>query len=158
MTLRNTPGTYVLLIEVGAPRSIEVGRLGVLRGQPGTYAYVGSAFGPGGVRARVRRHQRRTDSPHWHIDYLRAVGKLRRVWYTYDSVRRECTWAAVLRAVPEAEVPLDRFGASDCRCSTHLLYFARLPALDAFRERLQQRAPDHAPVYGVDLSEGTDGG
>lgn len=152
--LRKSPGTYVLLLKLGASRPVEVGRLGTLQGQPGTYAYVGSAFGPGGVRARVRRHQRRTASPHWHIDYLRSAGRLRQAWHTYDAVRRECTWAEVLRTFPEAEVPLNGFGASDCGCPAHLVRFSTPPELDAFRRRLKRVAPDHAPVYSLDLTEG----
>ena len=151
--LRSMPGTYVLLLELSDSCSFEVGRLGTLQGQPGTYAYVGSAFGPGGVRARIRRHQRRTKAMHWHVDYLRAVARLQQAWYTYDPIRRECTWAAVLLAFPEAEVPLDGFGASDCRCAAHLMHFGAPPGIDAFRARLQRVAPDHAPVYGLDLAE-----
>jgi len=38
---------------------------------PGYYIYIGSAFGPGGVRARMLRHLRADKPKHWHIDYLR---------------------------------------------------------------------------------------
>lgn len=112
----------------------------------GTYAYVGSAFGPGGVRARVDRHWQGGKARHWHIDYLRPQADLRQVWYTYDTVRRECTWAEVLQAFPHASIPLNGFGASDCDCAAHLIFFPEPPSLAMFRRRLKKAAPSHAPV------------
>ena len=64
------PGSYVLLITVAAPLTIHAGRLGAIALSPGTYAYTGSALGPGGLRARVGRHLRAEKRPHWHIDAL----------------------------------------------------------------------------------------
>jgi Uri superfamily endonuclease len=52
------PGTYALLLSSAADGVIRVGRLGDLRLQPGFYVYVGSALGPGGVRARLAHHMR----------------------------------------------------------------------------------------------------
>lgn len=49
-------GTYVLGIDVSRGTTIEVGALGDREFAPGAYAYVGSAFGPGGF-ARVQRRQ-----------------------------------------------------------------------------------------------------
>ena len=43
---------------------------------PGCYVYAGSARGPGGIRARVRRHLRPDKTPHWHIDQVTAYAKL----------------------------------------------------------------------------------
>jgi Uri superfamily endonuclease len=147
MTLRSAPGTYVLLIGVAAPQRISVGRLGTMALRPGTYAYAGSAFGSGGVRARVERHLRGTTSPHWHIDYLRPRGRMQHVWHTYDAARRECTWAEALRTMPGASAPLAGFGASDCGCPAHLVYVPRRPSLAAFRERVVQATGVHAPIH-----------
>jgi Uri superfamily endonuclease len=147
MALQSAPGTYVLLIGVTTPQCISVGRLGAMAVRPGTYAYAGSAFGPGGVKARVVRHLRGTTSPHWHIDYLRAHGRVEHVWHTYDTVRRECTWAEALRTMPDASAPLAGFGASDCSCSAHLVYVPRRPSLAAFRERVVRATGVHAPIH-----------
>ena len=136
----------MLLIDVARARTLRVGRLGDMPLRPGTYAYVGSAFGSGGVRARVERHHRGTTAPHWHIDYLRPMGRLRRVWHTYDAVRRECAWAEALRSLPEARTPLAGFGASDCDCVAHLMHWSTVPALAAFRERLLADTEAHAPI------------
>jgi Uri superfamily endonuclease len=146
-SLRAEAGTYVLWLCVTAPQSVTVGRLGTMAVRPGVYAYVGSAFGSGGVRARVRRHWSGTATPHWHIDYLRPAGGLDRVWHTYDAERRECSWAHALQALPKARTPLVGFGASDCCCASHLLAWAGAPSLAAFRERLLERSQAHAPIY-----------
>jgi Uri superfamily endonuclease len=144
---RCASGTYVLLLRVAAAQTIDVGRLGALDVQRGTYTYVGSAFGPGGVHARVRRHWEGAAAPHWHIDYLRGVARLDRVWHTYDPERRECAWAQALRALPGAAIPMKGFGASDCRCTTHLLAWTHPPSLAAFRDRLLLMTEAHAPIY-----------
>lgn len=145
--LRAASGTYVLWLSVPVPQTVTVGRLGAMTVRRGAYAYVGSAFGPGGVRARVRRHRAGTTAPHWHIDYLRPAGRMDQVWHTYDPERRECTWAQALRALPGARTPADGFGASDCRCTAHLVHWACAPTLAAFRERVLPAAPVQAPIY-----------
>jgi len=148
--LQNRPGTYVLWLRADRAQSVEVGRLGTLAVQPGVYGYVGSAFGPGGVGARVRRHVRREDKTlHWHIDYLRAVTGLEAVWLTYDDVRRECTWAPLLHTLSAEGPPLDGFGASDCDCPSHLVRFTTRPSPAAFRERLRATTDAHAPIHDL---------
>jgi Uri superfamily endonuclease len=149
-SLRNEPGTYALLLRAEEKRSLEVGALGTMTVQPGWYVYVGSAFGPGGLRARVQRHARGDGALHWHVDYLRAVTTLEAVWSTHDPERRECTWATLLRDASTSRVPMDGFGASDCGCPAHLVAFDERPALSAFRARLRADGPGHAPVSVVE--------
>lgn len=144
------PGTYVLVLRAEAEQTIEVGALGTLTVRPGWYVYVGSAFGPGGLRARVRRHVRADGATHWHIDYLRAVTSVDAVWYTHDERRRECDWAAVLRDHKEARIPLERFGASDCGCASHLVVFDEPPSWTGFRQQVRTRWPDQAPLQQID--------
>lgn len=152
--LRNDAGTYLLWLRANEAHTVKVGRLGTLSVQPGVYGYVGSAFGPGGVGARVRRHLRKRDKAlHWHVDYLRAVTRLEAVWLTYDDVRRECTWAAHLRALSVGDPPLDGFGASDCDCPSHLVRFTSRPPLPVFRERLRAATHGHAPVHALRSSD-----
>jgi len=151
-SLRKASGTYVLLLDVASKQKVEVGRLGRMKVKPGTYAYVGSAFGPGGVRARVCRHHREEGATHWHVDYLRPLANLRQVWYTYDPARRECTWAAVLQAFPRARIPIDGFGASDCSCPAHLVFFSTLPSFAAFQRRIKGAVSAHAPIHRIEPS------
>ena len=141
------PGTYALILSSSADQSVQIGRLGQLHVQPGFYVYVGSAFGPGGVLARVAHHRQRTAQPHWHIDYLRVVAPLTEIWYAYDPLRREHQWAEALRQLRGASTPLQRFGASDCTCASHLYFFTRRPSWHAFRRRMRQVCRDHTPIY-----------
>lgn len=46
-------GTYILILSSPARSTIDVGRLGRMTLAHGYYLYVGSAFGPGGLRARI---------------------------------------------------------------------------------------------------------
>lgn len=130
----DSPGTYALVFECNFARRIRIGALGRIAIEPGFYVYCGSAFGPGGLRARIRRHLRRNAKKHWHIDYLRPFLRIHAVWYSTDPRNLEHAWANRLLDIAyrttAAVVPLKGFGASDCRCTTHLvrLPFAPRPA------------------------------
>jgi Uri superfamily endonuclease len=90
---------------------------------PGSYAYVGSALGPGGLAARLNRHILPADKKrlHWHIDFLLCHANLQAIaWSTYAN-QNECDWATALEQLGQRGP--NRFGASDCRCSGHLIQF-----------------------------------
>lgn len=144
--MTKAPGTYALVLQAETAQSITVGALGTLDIQSGWYVYVGSAFGPGGLRSRVRRHVRGDGALHWHIDYLRAAATVSAVWYTHDEARRECEWAATLRDTTGARTPFAGFGASDCACPSHLSAFDTAPPWAAFRTHMREQRPDHAPI------------
>ncbi|APW96252.1 endonuclease III [Halobiforma lacisalsi AJ5] len=129
-------GTYVLLLEVSRQTTVEVGALGDLTFPAGAYAYVGSAFGPGGF-ARVDRHRElaagERDARHWHVDYLlgNPATSLEAV-VRFPDEDRECELADRLPGEP-----VDAFGASDCDCPAHLLSAPdgeATPVLEAARE------------------------
>ena len=145
------PGTYALLLDLPRPARIGIGRLGCFRFERGCYVYVGSALGPGGLRARLRHHARHPDergaSPHWHVDYLRREARLLRVWFTEDGRRHEHEWARAAGSLGGAASPVHGFGASDCACVSHLFAFAAPPALAGFRRRLRVRG--RPPVHAV---------
>jgi Uri superfamily endonuclease len=134
------------VLESVSKSRVRIGALGWLRLRPGFYIYVGSGFGPGGVRARVRRHLRASGQTHWHVDHLRPYCRPVELWYSLDTIPREHLWAATLADVRESSIPLRRFGASDCRCHSHLFLFPRRPMLASFRRRLGRIAHDHAAV------------
>ena len=120
------PGTYVLILSLAVPLALTVGRLGTFTLAPGRYAYVGSAHGPGGLRARVNRHLRQEKRLHWHIDYLTAALPIQHVYAVASAQKLECAWVRRLLALPGASVPIPGFGSSDCHegCPAHLV---RLP-------------------------------
>jgi Uri superfamily endonuclease len=115
------PGTYLLLLRLTEQATCQVGRLGPITFQPGWYLYVGSALG--GLGARLRRHARQIKPRHWHIDTLREVSLLVKVAVCVGPMRLECATAARVATLPGASQPTARFGASDCRCATHLFHF-----------------------------------
>jgi Uri superfamily endonuclease len=119
---RSEPGSYLLLLALAAPASLKIGRLGCRAFQPGRYIYVGSALGPGGLAARLKRHLRVDKRTHWHIDYLTPVARIVAIGSVYGVDRRECTWAHALQGLDGATTPVNGFGSSDCRsgCAAHL--------------------------------------
>jgi Uri superfamily endonuclease len=119
--------------------AVDVGRLGRFHFVAGWYAYAGGARGPGGLAARVGRHLRPDKGAHWHVDYLRPHTELTAVWYTVGSQKRECDWAQALSGLPGAHVVAPGFGASDCRCHTHLLGFPVPPDCSLFARSVDDR-------------------
>ncbi|HJN43494.1 MAG: hypothetical protein CL477_00960 [Acidobacteria bacterium] len=133
-------GTYALILSCSMHAVVQIGRLGCVQLQSGYYVYVGSAFGPGGIAARLAHHVKVTPRPHWHVDYLRAHAVLEEVWYTDDPVRREHAWAALFAQARGASIPLVGFGSSDCRCVSHLWRFQTRPSRSSFQRRLRRHA------------------
>ena len=130
------PGTYVLVLSSRSTDLIQIGRLSALQLQSGSYIYVGSALGPGGVHARLAHHRKLSRRPHWHIDYLRAHTRVEEICYRLDTRRLEHVWAERISLAERASVPLVGFGSTDCRCESHLFFFARRPSRERFRQML----------------------
>ncbi len=139
-------GSYALILGACARRIVRIGQIGRLHVTPGFYVYVGSAFGPGGVRARLAHHSRIAQRPHWHIDYLRRRTLPEEAWYTHDPCPREHEWAGLFRQSAGASEPLYGFGASDCRCCSHLFRFAHKPSLRSFCQRLGRAASGQGTI------------
>lgn len=89
---------------------------------PGYYYYSGSAFGPGGLRARIRRHFRTDKVVHWNVDYLRNVSEITAVYYSPGNRENEHIAAGFFLQKPEEYLPIAHFGSSDCSCFTHLFF------------------------------------
>jgi len=134
----SSPGTYLLLFECAQLAELAVGRLGCMTLQPGYYLYVGSAFGPGGVQARIKHHAQLSVNPHWHIDYLRGSMEPEAAWCSYGS-RREHEWAQALTGCEGMLAPMKGFGSSDCNCYSHLFHSAARPVMAALEKRLGDR-------------------
>ena len=117
--LKGRPGAYLLVLALDRPLDPAIaGRPGTLA--PGLYAYCGSAYGPGGLGARLARHLRPDKKPHWHIDRLTAAGRVLAAYAQPEG--SECDLLAALQALPGTGIPLPGFGSSDCRrCPAHLL-------------------------------------
>jgi Uri superfamily endonuclease len=145
--MQSRPGTYALVLKSSSDPEVEVGKLGRLHVRPGFYVYVGSAFGPGGLKARIAHHMKISTRPHWHIDYLRSILLLNEAWYTYAAERNEHQWADTFSSLRGATIPMTGFGASDCSCISHLSAFTTQPSIRSFRHRLNTQSKVHKIVF-----------
>ena len=134
----DAPGTYVLILNIPFKNKLHVGKLGCISFPSGFYAYVGSAMGPGGLKARLNHHLKTEKSPHWHIDYLTLQPFITQIWYTICPEKVECTWSKNLSYI-SGEILHRKFGASDCQCLTHFYYFKAFPDLAAFKKKCNQK-------------------
>lgn len=141
------PGTYALIFSAYRKSQLKIGKLGALQLKPGFYIYAGSAFGPGGLKARIAHHGRKAVRPHWHIDYLGYYLDLTEIWYTYDPVHREHQWAQTLSSTRGATAPLAGFGSSDCRCRAHLFFRNSRPSIKTFRRKICASTKNHGKIY-----------
>jgi Uri superfamily endonuclease len=113
-------GAYGLLIRLARPTRLGIRTLGRPRLAAGLYLYLGSARGPGGIAARVRRHLRQDKPLHWHVDHLTRRARVVEILAVPGG--SECRLADMARALPGVHVPVPGFGSSDCRrCPAHLL-------------------------------------
>jgi len=135
--LKPDPGTYALILQCLTNEKIQVGHSRQMDVKPGYYIYVGSAFGPGGVIARVSRHCRQTKFRHWHIDYLREFVTPLTVWYSYHSEHLEHHWAQALLDLKDIQA-VKGFGCTDCKCYSHLFWTDILSEVDRFSQILDR--------------------
>ena len=149
------PGTYALVLICNSDRQVEVGKLGRFKIRSGFYVYIGSAFGPGGLQARIAHHTKVSVRPHWHIDYLSSVLRLYEVWYTVDAKPYEHRWAETMSGIKGATLPIIGFGASDCSCTSHLFSFTDQPSIRSFRRRLHTQVHAHGSILQHRLIEGS---
>ena len=113
-------GAYALVIALTRSFAPPIRRLDRRHLPPGRYLYGGDANGPGGIRARVRRHLRRKKTVHWHVDHLtNAFGVAAVVAVPGGD---QCEVVASVRRRPGVATPIPGFGSSDCaRCPAHLV-------------------------------------
>jgi Uri superfamily endonuclease len=118
-------GSYLLHLTLERSTRLVIGRLGAFDFPAADYLYMGSAHGPGGLRARIRHHIRPAARLNWHIDWLRVHAVLYGGWLSTAAGKLECSWSQLLLSLPDAAVPAPGFGAADCqnRCPAHLLAF-----------------------------------
>ena len=119
------PGSYALTLNIYPKKEGIVGRLGNVIFPPGRYLYFGSAFGSGGVKARICHHYKTKTRIHWHIDFLTTGENDFSFWYVAGK-KLECEWSQYYFHKYENSIPVYGFGSTDCRsgCLAHLI---RLP-------------------------------
>ena len=147
-------GTYALMFKCSTPFRAVAGKLGPVYLSKGYWIYVGSAFGPGGLRSRLSHHLKPSHRPHWHLDYVKRAMQPIEIWTTTDTVKREHAWAATISALNGASRPIAGFGATDCTCRSHLIHLPRRPGFSHFTIQLRAVVPAQGPLFRFDLNQG----
>jgi sugar fermentation stimulation protein A len=113
-------GTYTVLFWLPMDCHMTIGRLGHCLFRRGYYTYTGSAKHC--LAARLHRHLHGATTRHWHLDYFRPVARVL-AWQAYAGTSQpECRLARRLLAY--GHVVVRKFGASDCSCASHLIYYS----------------------------------
>lgn len=119
-------GAYLLAIAINNPITLTITTLSANQIEAGFYIYCGSARGPGGIKARLKRHFSQNKRKHWHIDHLtlQASG----LWALAVPDGDECQLTSELTNSKSFTIPIKGFGASDCKtCQSHLLQWNEVP-------------------------------
>ncbi len=120
--LPGEPGYYALIIMLR--RELEITTRGGKRFhlKPGLYVYIGSARGPGGIRARVARHLRRDKRLFWHIDYVTSSPEAEIIGVVSMRGAERDMESLLSRRLAELLEPIHGFGSTDKRDPAHLFY------------------------------------
>ncbi|WP_066047782.1 DUF123 domain-containing protein [Robertmurraya korlensis] len=113
---------YAVFFFMEEDRTLAIGKLGTYHFLKGRYIYIGSA--KKNILARVNRHLKVDTVFRWHFDYLRPYGTITEV-KSFDDKVGECELAECLKLRYLATYPMKKFGSSDCRCYSHLLFLRR---------------------------------
>jgi len=126
-------GVYILLLNVGKNLRLKIGSLGKMNFDKGKYAYVGSA--QNNLEKRIERHMSKNKKKFWHIDYLldNKSTKIVDTFYKKSGKSEECRIADKLG---KTELPVLKFGCSDCNCKSHLFRIINSDAI--LRLRLEE--------------------
>ncbi len=116
-------GVYLLLVNMEHDKALTIGGLGKTEFKQGYYVYAGSALN--NLGKRIARHMRKRKQKRWHIDYLTAEAAAVTAVPIVTGDNLECELAAAVQKI--AAHPVKGFGSSDCKCTSHLYYFAENP-------------------------------
>jgi len=116
-------GIYILLIKIDKNIEVEIGSLGKINFDKGIYFYIGSA--QNNLEKRIQRHKVKNKKLRWHIDYLlkNKYVKILKIYYKKAGREEECKIAKMLS---KTEIPISKFGCSDCNCKSHLFKIKNL--------------------------------
>ncbi len=116
------PGSYILILEIVKDITVNVGSLGIILFKKGFYMYIGSARGPGGLRARLTRHLKGPSHVKWHIDYLTSKDEVKTIAVVVSETSLDVEEAISKEMLRQkcVEPGIKGFGSSDKRSVTHL--------------------------------------
>jgi Uri superfamily endonuclease len=143
LLISSKKGTYVLILYLSKDENLNIGKLGHFSFESGFYAYIGSAFGPGGIDARLKHHLNPSRNPNWHIDYFKAVAEVKEIWFIEGERYFEHLLANILQEMEGVSVPVKNFGATDCHCETHFFKFDKYKDLQSFKRSIKDNFPKY---------------
>lgn len=108
-------GVYLVFLKLREQKDIEIGALGQINFESGTYVYVGSAMNS--VEKRLERHFSEVENLHWHIDYLTEEAETFDYFILPETSEYE-QWFA--EKISEIHEPVLDFGSSDSSKDSHL--------------------------------------
>lgn len=116
-------GAYALILKIEKNLKITTGILGKVTVPAGWFLYAGRASR--GFSKRLERHRQRQKIVHWHIDYLTTLSQvtIHDILILPENPERECEIIRKCLDYPFVQVPIIRFGSSDCTegCPAHLV-------------------------------------
>jgi Uri superfamily endonuclease len=121
------PGSYIIVGELLNESWMNSGPFCGQLLPSGYYFYSGSAFGSGGLRARIGRHLNSGTRKFWHFDHIKEIIKIREIWYSILGLTNlECQFIMKFQSLESASFPILKFGSSDCRfgCPAHLVRYS----------------------------------
>jgi Uri superfamily endonuclease len=138
--ITSEPGSYIVIGSLSGDVRFSDGPFSDHLLTLGFYLYAGSAFGPGGLRARINRHLKSETKRFWHFDYLKPLIHIEEIWYSTVWGNQECQFISILRNINYSSIPLTKFGSSDCLhgCPAHLVKFPMETNFDTLYGLLQQ--------------------
>ncbi|MBD3109864.1 GIY-YIG nuclease family protein [Bacillus sp. AGMB 02131] len=108
---------YAIFLTLPKTETITIGALGTFTFEKGDYVYIGSA--KKNIVSRVERHAKIEKPKRWHLDYFRPYCEVTAV-QSFPEGNGECALAASF--AEKGTIPINKFGASDCRCRGHLVF------------------------------------
>ncbi len=130
------PGYYLLIFRIYRKLTITTRGNKVFSLNPGIYVYIGSAYGPGGLRSRIMRHLRRNKKVFWHVDYLTTNNYVELVGFVIINItsRKSIDLENFLsKQMQKYLEPILGFGCSDKRKDISHLYYCRRNFLECLR-------------------------
>ncbi len=112
-------GAYQLLMRLHRDARMTVGSLGPVTIPCGMHIYTGRAARF--LSHRVARHVRAEKALRWHIDYLLREAVIVGIGILFNKASEECRINQETRAHTGGYFAVPGLGASDCRCSSHLV-------------------------------------
>ena len=91
----------------------------------------------------------RENHPHWHLDYLRQSIPLSQIWYSENKLVLEHHWASIMSHWDGISIPMKKFGASDCKCSTHLFHLNQPLEFNEFQKKHSDILKQHNDLKQV---------